>query len=132
MTAWADYVDARQQLVHQWRREGASVEDIVGWLEVDEARVQKWLATAPEPFPGSVRAQLGEWKLRAEKLEAALHAAHTEPPPPSSAGRAPIESEMRALRLDPHVELCGCQYWTDAIEGAHHARCIYAPKAAEP
>lgn len=126
MTAWADYVDARQQLVHQWRREGASVEDMIGWLEVDAARVERWLSTAPEPFPGSVRAQLAEWKARAEALETALHATHTEPPP--SSGRAPVESEMRALRLDPHVELCGCQYWTAAVEGEHHPRCIHAPR----
>lgn len=126
MTAWVDFVDARQQLVQQWRREGANVEDILRWLEVDEQRVEQWLAAAPTPLPGCVRAQLAEWKARAEALESALHAAHTEPPPPS--GRPPVESEMRALRLDPHVELCGCQYWTGAVEDEHHPRCIHAPR----
>lgn len=121
MTAWADYVDARLLYVHQLRSEGASVEQIVGRLEVDAETVEAWLRQAPVPFPGSSRAQLDEWKTRVSALEAELHAAAL------SQRSAPIESEFRALRLNPDPELCGCQYWAHAPGGGkHHPRCMHA------
>jgi DNA-binding transcriptional MerR regulator len=124
MSAWSDYLDARQQLVHQWRDNGMSIEDIVHRLEVDAESIESWLKSAPLPYPGSSRAQLAAWKTRAAELEAALHAARSEPPPP---GSVPAVSEMRGLRLHPEPSLCGCQYWTDApLEDAHHPRCIHA------
>jgi hypothetical protein len=127
MSGWADYIDARAQLVHQWRSEGASIEDIVSRLEVDAERVENWLRSEPLPFPGSSRAQLAEWKERAAALEQELHAVgatHTPTPPP------PIDSELRALAPHPDPELCGCQYWTDAPASGtrHDPRCEHAAK----
>lgn len=123
MSAWADYVDARQQLVHQWRCEGVSIEDIVLRLEVDSERVETWLRTEPLPFPGSSRAQLEEWKRRGAALESEVYAAGGVPSEP------PKESEMRSLKLHPDPECCGCQYWTDRpLFGEHHELCEHREK----
>lgn len=123
MSAWSDYVDARQQLVHQWRREGLSIEEIVIRLEVDSERIETWLRTEPVPFPGSSRAQLIEWRARAGALEAELHAARAAQSEP------PMQSEMRSLKLHHDPECCGCQYWTDRpLHGQHHKQCEHYPR----
>ena len=128
MTAWADYVDGRQQIIHQWRGEGASTEQIAARLGVETDLVEHWLKTGALPYPGSSRAQLAEWRGRAERLELALQRSSPSEPPPGT--RAPIESEMRALRMHPTPELCGCQYWSDAApDGEHHPRCMHAPRS---
>lgn len=123
MTAWADYVDARLQLVHHWRHEGASLDDIASRLTIDVERIAVWLKSEPLPFPGSSRSQLAEWKARVAALEAELHAAGAMPSEP------PKESEFRALRTHPDAELCGCQYWTDHPRpGMHHSLCEHASR----
>jgi hypothetical protein len=125
VSAWADYLDGRLQVIHQWKGEGASIEEISVRLEVDPERIEIALRTEPVPYPGSSRAQLAEWRARAERLELALQRSSPSEPPPGT--RAPVESEMRALRMHPTPELCGCQYWADAApDGAHNPRCIHA------
>ena len=134
MSAWADWVDARGQLVHQWRSEGASVEEIVSRLDVDAERVESWLRAPPLPFPGSSRAQLDEWKARVAALEAEAYAPGCAPPRPSdgSTEAVSVPSEMRSLRMHPDPECCGCQYWaTTTSPGSparHHVGCIHAVK----
>ena len=123
MGAWADYVDGRAQLIHQWHREGASVEDILVRLELDAPIVEQVLRNPPLPFPGSARAQVAAWRDRCQALEQEIHAAGGTPSDP------PKESGIHALALHPDPECCGCQYWTDHPKpGEHHPLCEHAPK----
>lgn len=121
-TAWADYVDSRRRLIHEWRDQGWTLDDIAHRLTLAEGQLESILEQAVEPpFPGSSRYQLIEWKRRANALEAEVHAAGGVPSEP------PKESEFRALAMHPDPELCGCQYWTDHPRpGQHHPGCQHA------
>lgn len=124
MTAWPDYVDARRRLIHEWKEQGVSDEDICIriQLEVEQIAVIAQQPTDP-PFPGSSRYQLLEWRQRAAALEAEVHAAGAVPSEP------PKESGFHALALHPDPECCGCQYWTDHPRpGEHHPRCEHAQR----
>lgn len=126
MSAWPDYVDARRRLVHEWREQGWSVDDIAGKLEVFPWQVDQLLQEPLDPpFPGSSRHQVIEWRKRINALEAEIYAAGAVPSEP------PKESEFRALTAHADPELCGCQYWTDHPKpGRHHPKCEHAE--AEP
>jgi len=127
--SWADFVDARRRLVHEWRAHGE-----------EPAHIARRLATAPElvalilrqpvdpPQPGSTRAQRDEWKRRALAAEAQLQGGAT----PDPAVPPPTESEFRSLALHPDPECCGCQYWVDTplptIGVEHNPHCEHAKK----
>lgn len=128
---WADYVDARRRLVHEWREQGNSPGHIARRLDVAPELVDLILRqTVDPPQPGSVRAERDEWKRRALAAEATIHVVRTTPPPVPP----PTDSEVRSLTLDPHPAACGCQYWLDTpLESAgdkHNPHCQYAPKPA--
>lgn len=124
MSAWADYVDGRRQVIHQWKNEGASTEEILVRLELDAELVEQCLRAEATPFPGSSRWQLNAWRARCAALEAEVHAAGAVPSEP------PKESGFHALALHPDPECCGCQYWTDHPRpGQHHPRCEHARPA---
>jgi hypothetical protein len=63
---WADFLDARMRLIHEWHREGCGVEfkpmtaaEIAKELNHhDETQIRLLLATPPEPVPGSLRDKL--------------------------------------------------------------------------
>lgn len=123
MTAWVDYIDARRRMIHEWHEQGVSAEDIMIRLELDADQVETILRQPADPFPGSSRAQVREWRARASALEAELHAVGAVPSTP------PTESGFHALALHPDPECCGCQYWTDRPRlGQHHPLCEHAPR----
>jgi hypothetical protein len=128
---WADFVDARRRLVHEWREQGNTPAHIARRLVVAPELVEVILRQAIDPpQPGSVRAQRDEWKRRALAAENALHLVpSTAPPVPP-----PTLSELRALALDPHPAACGCQYWVDtppeSAGDQHNPHCEHAPKPA--
>jgi hypothetical protein len=98
VSALADWLDARGAIVHEWYRQGSTLEQIVQRLEVDEQSVRAWLSAPPLPFPGSSRAVVAELRRRVDELERAVlqldretEPARTDPAPP------PVESDFRAL-----------------------------------
>jgi hypothetical protein len=70
VSAWADFLDARLRLVHEWHREGCGTEfkpmspaEIAAELNHhDEGQIRMLLLTPPDPVPGSLRAQVGTLK----------------------------------------------------------------------
>lgn len=92
MSALADWIDVRVAIVHEWRKQGLSVEEITRRLTVDDEAVRTWLRSAPLPLPGSSRALVADLRRRIADLERALYEAE-----PGATARAPAESECRAL-----------------------------------
>lgn len=126
-SAWADYLDARLRLVHEWAGDGLPWEDMVDRLTPERHQLMLLLLTPLTPAPGTSRDQVIQLRLRVERLEHALRAAQEAPPPRVA---PPTHSELRALLCQPDPDQCGCQYWADKpTPGQHHAQCAYAPKA---
>lgn len=94
MSALADWLDVRGAIVHEWSRNGATVEEIVRRLTPDEHKVRAWLGVPPLPLPGSSRALVVELRQRVDALERALLQLEPEAEPPRA---APRESEFREL-----------------------------------
>jgi hypothetical protein len=127
--ALADWMDARAAIVHEWRENGASVQEIVKRLTPDEGTVTAWLAAPPVPFPGSSRARVVELSRRVADLERTVH----RPTTPVPNRPAPTESEYRSLRLHPDPECCGCRFWDEPPppSGEHHPRCEHVERKDE-
>lgn len=84
-SAWADYLDARLRLVHEWRDEGHSPIATAERLTTDAARVLQLEQTPTEPpIPGCSRHLVAIWRDRCERLEAML--AESGPATPRSPG----------------------------------------------
>lgn len=122
---WADYLDARLRLVHQWAGEGVSFEDMADRLAPDPEQLALILLTSTEPpLPGSARDRMIAWQLRAEQLQRELNARAQ----PEAQGQVPRHTQVRALLSDPDPDSCGCQYWTDQpVLHQHHRECSHAP-----
>lgn len=123
-SAWADYVDARRQLIHQWHGDQVRPSDIAIRLALDVPLIEHILAQAPDPMPGSSRYQALALARRVEDLEQELHRVRSTAPPVPT----PAESELRSLALHPHPARCGCQYWsgTPRPGDAHNPHCEHA------
>jgi hypothetical protein len=127
--AWADYVDARQRLIHGWLAEGLTALRISDRFVVPPDLVERLALSPPDPpVPGSSRDQLLGWQRRCALLEREAHAAQPTPhlPPPQLPSAVPLYSEVRGLL--PHLDplRCGCQHWTDPPPvGQHHWQCVH-------
>jgi len=92
-SAWADFLDARLRLVHEWTDEGLSPVSIALRLTPDAQQVVLISMTATEPpIPGCSRDRVAQLTDRIERLEAELHSRSTVPPEP-----APLHSQVRAI-----------------------------------
>lgn len=128
-SAWADYLDARLRLVHQWAGEGKSFDEMVERLTPDAHQLALLLLTPTmPPLPGSSRDRVRSWQERAERLQRELIAMMARIAPPEPQPPQPRISQVRALLSDPDPARCGCQYWTDhPTPHRHHTECSQAP-----
>ncbi len=126
--AWADYLDARLRLVHEWAGEGLSFVEMARRLTPDPHDLALLMLTATiPPQPGSSRDQLISARIRLDRAERQL----TERAEPLPRRPHPPNSQVRALLLDPDPNICGCQHWTNhPRNGEHHPHCAHA--AAKP
>jgi len=127
-SAWADYLDARLRLIHEWGDEGLTSIRISERLCVDAVDCERILQTPTEPpLPGCSRDLVRTWRERAARLEAmvieAEGRASTMPP------EQPVYSQIQAIKRDPDPAICGCQYWHERPRaGEHHPHCEHFPK----
>jgi hypothetical protein len=127
-SAWADYLDARLRLVHEWMDQGrtaiaCAVRFEVSAVDVEKARL---IPTEP-PMPGSSRHLAAIWADRCARLERIIAQSEGEPTPRLP---APAHSEVRGLLPHEDPLRCGCQHWTDPPPaGAHHPQCVHGGKA---
>lgn len=125
---WADYLDARLRLVHQWMDEGRSAIEIVEKLTPTAVTIETVSVTPVDPpYPGCSRAQAEQWKERCARLETLLASRGDaiSAAPPSR----PVLSQIQALTTSPDPGFCGCQFWTDLPRpGEHHPECEHAPR----
>jgi hypothetical protein len=123
-----DFFDARRRLIHEWRGQGMSPEDIAVRFILFVDQVEAILAQPDQPLPGSSRALAQELRLRVKELEREIHA-YREPPSPLP---PQASTDVRALLSNPDPALCGCQYWVQSdgviAPDAHQPGCIFAPK----
>ena len=133
-SAWADYLDARTRLVHQWTAEGLAFAVMVQRLTplATDLAVE---GPSDPPLPGSSRAQLGAWRARAGDLETELRE-RDSPAPETDRSQRDAEvlraSHVRALMSHPDPAQCGCQYWSPPPAlGTHHPRCAYPDEPRE-
>jgi hypothetical protein len=95
-SAWADFLDARLRLVHEWTDEGLSPVSIALRLAPDAQQIVLISMTATEPpIPGCSRDRVAQLTDRIARLEAELHARPTVPP-----DRGPVHSEVRGILGD--------------------------------
>lgn len=129
-SAWADFLDARLRLVHEWAGDGLTFDEMVERLTPDADQLALVLLTPTiPPLPGCVRDRAHALQQRVAELERELHA---KPEPPAPPGE-PRVTQVRALMSDPDPEQCGCQYWTDRPPNhQHHRECSYAPPPPSP
>lgn len=127
-SAWADFLDARLRLVHEWTDEGLSSVAIALRLTPDAQQITLISMTPTEPpIPGCSRDRVAMLTDRCQRLEAELNqrGAGFSTLPPSEAP----PSCIRALTLHPDAKLCGCQYWHERPRpGEHHPQCAHFPK----
>jgi hypothetical protein len=126
-SAWADYLDVRVRLVHEWMDQGLTSIECAPEFDVSPEEIERIRLTPPDPpVPGSSRDQLALWKARCLALEQRANDAEPTPhlPPP------PIHSEVRGLLPHEDPLRCGCQHWTDPPPaGEHHPSCVHGRKA---
>jgi hypothetical protein len=101
--AYADWVDARVAIVHEWRGHGMSVANIARRLTPDADFVRALLKTPPLPVPGSSRALVLELRQRVADLEHALLVAEPHAPP-TPRREPPRESDVRELAPHPRED----------------------------
>ncbi len=128
-TTWADYLDARLRLVHEWAGEGVSFDTMAQRLTPDPHQLALLLLTpTTPPLPGSSRDRMRSWQMRAERLQRELIAMMARVAPPDPQPDPPRITQVRALLSDPDPDRCGCRYWTDDPPAhAHHTECSQAP-----